>query len=114
MNSQDRSIPQNSLRQITASPLLERLIHDGGLVLLNAVVNASHANEVEAMLPLVVEYNVFTSNYGEATGRMPESLAVDLNEAALLKLDELRRSGTDTEWLVFANQFGSSIESLTP
>lgn len=116
MSGKGRRKHQHSTRRILASPILELLIRTLGIELLHAVIEASRVSELERLLPLVVEYNAFVSEYGETTGRSPESLAVDLNEAALLKLDELR-SGMHTEWRVFAgqfaNQFGLSIEALS-
>lgn len=116
MSDEDKSTHQHSTRQIIASPILELLIRTLGIELLHAVIEASHVSELERLLPLVVKYNVFAGEYGEETGRVSESLGVDLNEAALLKLDELR-SGLRTEWRVFARQFASqfdlSIEALS-
>lgn len=96
---------------LKTSGSIERLLYDLGSNLHKSLLMAERIDEVEAILSIIVEYEELASEYGEATGRIPESLAVDLTEAALFKRDELI-SGVHQEWLIYATQFETSLSRI--
>lgn len=96
---------------LKTSASIERLLYDLGSNLHKSLLLAGRIDEVEAIMSIIFEYDELASEYGEATGRIPESLAVDLTEAALLKRDELI-SGVHQEWLVYATQFETSLSRI--
>lgn len=97
--------------EINPSKLSEETILKLGELLHDSLVKAERLDEVELLLDIIVEYSVMTSFYGEKTDRIPESIAVDLNEAALLKRDGLS-SNRDTEWQIYAQQFKDALLGL--
>lgn len=96
----------NLLEQIDIQPsaTIEQLILDQGARLYDALAKANRYDEIVLVRELIASYTYMVSSYADKTGRLPESLAVDLNEAALLKLD------SSNEWQRFANQFKNNLD----
>lgn len=103
-HEEDRLGALNLLPSINTEKTLVQL----GSVLYDSLVRAVRLDEVEIVIDAIGEYSTMVSFYGEETGRMPESLAVDLNEAALLKETELSK-GDKTEWHIYASQFKKNL-----
>lgn len=77
-----------------------------GAVLYSSLVATERSDEVELLLDAVGEYTTMASFYGNKTERIPESLGVDLNEAALFKRDGSK------EWRAYADQFKNNLDRL--
>ena len=84
----------------------EKMLIDLGAILHNALVVSSRMDEVDLLMDAIGEYATMTSFYGDKTGRIPESLGVDLNEAAILKRN------ASSEWQVYADQFKNSLDKI--
>lgn len=93
--------------EIKPSIEIEKIIFEHGLQLYNGLIEASRPDEISLLKEFIGTYTCIVSNYGEKSGCLPESLAVDLNEAVLLKFD-----GND-QWRVFADNFRDSLEELS-
>lgn len=85
------------------SDRIEEFFTSIGLELYAMLVSVERHDEIALMSELISSYAYAVSLYGDKTKRWPESLAVDLNEAALLKL-----SG-NSEWRKFAEGFKNNI-----
>lgn len=83
-----------------------------GFVLYESLMSAKRLDEVEILMNLISEYSTTASNYGDAVGTTPESLGVDLSEAALLKRESLRLRSGSMEWQVYADQFIDTLKSV--
>jgi hypothetical protein len=82
-----------------------------GAALHSGLIRAERLDEVEILMDVIIEYSSMVSIYGDKTDRIPESLAVDLNEAALLKRDELIED-VEKEWKIFASQFNDALHDI--
>lgn len=80
-----------------------------GVLFADSLRKASTANEVVILVDIIGEYSTMVSYYGEATGRIPESLGVDINEAALLKHESVTFD-RKTEWEIFLQQFENDLD----
>jgi hypothetical protein len=89
----------------------ERTLIQLGALLYNSLIAAERLSEVELLMDAIGEYATMASFYGDKTGRTPESLGVDLNEAALFKHDSLKRDESN-EWQTYANQFKNTLKEL--
>jgi len=107
MESNNDSHPE--YEKMYFSFLSEQTILRLGVLLHGAVLNAERVDELELLVGVVAEFTVMTSTYGEKTDRIPESLAVDMNESVLMKLESLKRDDNDTEWMVYIQQFKDSL-----
>ncbi len=90
---------------LQASPVVERVLVKVGRELHRALIDAERYDEVAALGELIGEYTLVASYYGDKTGRLPEDLGIDLNEAAMFKEDDLKENGTITKstWKQFAD-----------
>ena len=79
-----------------------------GTVLYHALTDAVRLDEVEILIDAIGEYSTMASYYGEQTGRVPESMGVDLNEASIMKHSALS-NGIATDWATYAKQFNDSL-----
>lgn len=97
---------------LQASRIIERVLIKVGRELHKALVDAERYDEVTAIKELIGEYSAVASFYGERTGRIPEDLGVDLNEAMLLKESDLKKNGkvTSNTWKEFADSAIRRIE----
>lgn len=93
------------------SVVIERTIIRLGYTLLEALQNATRLDEVQLLIDSIGEYTLMVSTYGSKTGRMPESLGVSLNEAALIKHQALEQdlSPSDT-YFQFAEQVAPALQ----
>ena len=101
------NINDNTLESIElhSSAPSERSYLSLGVSFYSAVINARRADELELVLDAIAEYGNMTIAYGEKTGRVPESIVVDLSESVLMKLDSIKQNCQDTEWTIYAAQF---------
>jgi hypothetical protein len=82
-----------------------------GSILYDGLMRAERLDELEMIMDAIGEFTVMASYYGEKTGRVPESLGVDLNEAAALRHYSLSKH-IENEWYIYANQFKDSLYRL--
>ena len=87
----------------------ESMLLKMGIVFYESLVAAERADELQLLVGLIHEYAQAVSRYGEVTERIAESTAVDLNEAAIMKLESVSGGTASSEWLVYANQFRDNI-----
>lgn len=101
---------QDRLESIDLHPsiLTEKMLVQLGSILYDALTKAERVDEVEILMDVIGEYTIMASFYGDKSGRTPESLGTDLNEAALFKKDELAK-GIKNEWHIYAEQFKKQL-----
>lgn len=106
--------PQDRLENVTLhqSDKSEKTLIELGRILFLSVRDASTLSEVELLIDIVGEYSTMVSFYGEKTERIPESLGVNLNEAALLKRDAYIHKNSSNEWKSYLHGFGEQLEEL--
>lgn len=97
---------------IQASRITEITLVHLGWVLYKGLLKASRVDEVELLIDSIGEYSTMVSYYGQNTNRFPESMGVDLNEAALLKRSSLI-DGSNNDWQKFSEQFHSSLKDIS-
>ncbi len=102
------------LESVQKSSVIDKFIYDQGVLLANTLEISSRADEVELISDQIGAYTILSSIYGDATGQVPESLGVDLGEAALLKLSELRDNnpGKNNESKFYIEQFTRSLQEI--
>lgn len=79
----------------------------------NWLTNAERLDELELMISVVSAYGVMVSDYAEKSGRIEESLAVDLTEAVLMKIESLNSDDKNQEWSHYAQQFRDSLQYVS-
>lgn len=89
----------------------EELLMKLGALLGSSLIRSQRLDEVEILMDAIAEYSTMVSYYGESTNRIPESLGVDLMEAAMLKRDEMT-AAVKTEWHIYASQFEGALADL--
>ena len=104
---------EDRLESINLYPSIisERLLINLGRSLYQALDDATRLDEVELLMEAIGEFSTMASFYGTKTDRIPESLGVDLNEAAIFKRDYLKRNEPvgDT-YYQFSEQFMPLLE----
>lgn len=85
---------------------MDKSLLDIGLELCTMLTAAKRHDEISLACQLINSYSYIFSIYAEKSNSVPESLAVDLNEAALLKLSNT------SDWKIFAQNFENSVLSL--
>ncbi|RWZ78483.1 MAG: hypothetical protein EOT05_01865 [Candidatus Microsaccharimonas sossegonensis] len=89
----------------------EVLLLELGLLLYESLINSETLPEVELLVGVVLEYSQMVSQYADKTGRLQESLAVDLNEAVQFKRTLLTEGESADDWMVYANGFKANLMS---
>lgn len=82
-----------------------------GSILYDGLMRAERLDELEMIMDAIGEFTVMVSYYGDKTRRIPESLGVDLNEAASLRHYSLSKQ-IKNEWYIYANQFKDGLDRL--
>lgn len=114
LNALELQYGNKKLESVQKSPVIDKFIYDQGVLLANTLEILSRADEVELISDQIGAYTVLASIYGDATGQVPESLGVDLGEAALLKLAELRddNPSKSNESSFYLKQFDESLQQI--
>lgn len=114
LNSLELQYGDKKLESVKESPVIDKFIYDQGRLLADTLELSSRSDEVELISDQIGAYTILVSIYGDATGQVPESLGIDLGEAALLKLDELRnnRAGKNAESKFYLEQFIKSLQEV--
>ena len=106
MNEQDDYLESIKLEQSTSNELL---LIDMGLLLYRSLVKADVPTEVQLLYGFALEYSLAVSHYAELTGRIEESLAVDLIEALQFKEALLTKGKAGDDWKVYAENFKRNL-----
>lgn len=89
--------------ELQPSVVTEKTLINLGLLLYQALNDASRKDEVEILIDAIGEFSTMASFYGIKTKRLEESLGVNLMEAALFK-----RDGSN-EWPHYAEPFKNEL-----
>jgi hypothetical protein len=94
------------------SSILEQVIINSGKMLYESLVKAERYDEVAALSELIGEFTLLASVYGGQTDRILESLGVSLGEAAIFKLEAIKRQDASMEWKHYAEDTKSMLDEL--
>jgi hypothetical protein len=114
LNALELQYGDKKLESVKESPVINEFIYKQGRLLADTLRLTSRSDEVELISDQIGAYTTTTSIYGDATGQVPESLGVDLNEAAMLKLAELDNDDFNkkSESNFYLEQFTKSLSSM--
>lgn len=104
---------EDRLESVALRPSIisERLLLDLGYSLYYALNDATRLDEVELLMDAIGEFTIMASFYGGKTDRIPESLGVDLNEAAIYKQISLKeKKSINDMYYKFSEQFITTLE----
>jgi len=114
INSLELQYGDKKIESVKESSVIDEFIYKQGKLLVDTLNISSRADEVDLIYDQIGAYTVLTSIYSSTTGQVPESLGVDLGEAALLKLAELRDNDPNksNESKFYIEQFSKTLKSL--
>lgn len=113
LNKLELQYGSKKFESVKESLVINKFIYKQGKLLANTLAVSSNKDEVELISDQIGTYTMLVSIYGKATGKVPESLGVDLSEAALFKLDELQnKTGKNSESDKYIKHFTDLLDSL--
>lgn len=113
LNKLDSKYGEKKLESVRKSLVIDEFIYTQGKLLADVLTKSTRIDEVNLISDLIGSYTHMVSMYGDFSDKIPESLGVDLNEACLMKLYELRNNTDETsESDIYLERFVTSLQQF--